>query len=60
MTDSHRAPSRHVSVWIDADAATVYGYVSNPVNLPQWAAGLADGAPRQVDGRWVVTSPMGR
>ena len=34
--------------------------MSDPRNLPAWAAGLADGVVELVDGEWVVTSPMGR
>jgi hypothetical protein len=51
--------SRHVSVWIDVSPATAYEYVSDPMNLPTWAAGLASGEIHLVDGSWVVTSPMG-
>lgn len=35
-------PSRHVTVWIDADPQTVYAVASDPKRLPEWAAGLAD------------------
>lgn len=58
MSDDHPA-SRHVSVWVDVDPATAYAYVSDPTNLPQWAAGLASGEVRRVDERWTVVSPMG-
>ena len=34
--------SRHLSVWIDATPEAVYAFASNPVELPRWAAGLAD------------------
>ena len=34
--------SRHLSVWIDATPEVVYAFASNPVELPRWAAGLAD------------------
>jgi uncharacterized protein YndB with AHSA1/START domain len=36
--------SRHISVWIDADADEVYAFASDPAQLPLWAAGLADPA----------------
>jgi hypothetical protein len=36
------APSRHVSVWIDAPPEAVYAFVSDPRHLHRWAAGLAD------------------
>lgn len=36
--------SRHLSQWIDVDAAAVYAFARDPDNLPRWAAGLADPA----------------
>ena len=51
--------SRHVSEWIERPASEVYEYVSDPVNLPQWAPGLGS-AVENVDGNWFVDSPMGR
>lgn len=51
-------PSRHVSITIDRPAADVYDFATNPVNLPQWAAGLASGV-ELVDGQWTADSPMG-
>lgn len=51
--------SEHLSVWVDRPADEVYSYVSNPVNVPQWAAGLGTSV-EQVDGRWVADSPTGR
>jgi hypothetical protein len=42
MTDDTTGSSLHVSQWIDADAAEVYAFAADPVNLPGWAAGLAD------------------
>jgi hypothetical protein len=50
--------SRHVSIEIDRPEAEVYAYVSNPANLPHWAAGLT-GSIEQVDGEWVANSPLG-
>lgn len=58
-TNTARADSRHVSVWIDVSPAVAYVYASDPTNLTQWAAGLANGEVNQVDGDWVVSSPMG-
>jgi hypothetical protein len=58
MTREH-PESRFVSVWIDVRPADAYGYICDPVNLPQWAAGLADGEVKQVGGVWLVASPMG-
>lgn len=61
MTASDNAPldSRHVSVWIETNPAAAYDYVSDPANLTQWAAGLANGEVRNVDGAWAVMSPLG-
>ena len=52
--------SIHVSTTIDRPAGEVYDYASNPVNLSNWAAGLAHEEVRLVDGQWVAQSPMGR
>jgi hypothetical protein len=51
--------SRHISTHIDRPAEAVYGYVSDPTRLPDWAPGLC-GSVSSVDGRWVAESPMGR
>ncbi|HSY16219.1 MAG TPA: SRPBCC family protein [Jatrophihabitantaceae bacterium] len=51
--------SRHLSITIEATAADVYRYASDPRNLPEWAAGLADRTVRRVDGQWIADSPMG-
>jgi uncharacterized protein YndB with AHSA1/START domain len=50
MTDM-AAHSVHLGIWIDRPAAEVYDYVSQPANLPTWAAGLGS-AIEQVEGRW--------
>jgi hypothetical protein len=52
------AVSRHISVPIDRPVAEVYEYARDPVNLPEWAAGLASGV-RRAGERWVADSPMG-
>jgi hypothetical protein len=61
MTASDNAPldSRHVSIWIETSPAAAYAYIADPTNLTQWAAGLADGEVRHVNGAWVASSPMG-
>ncbi len=38
----------------------MYAYASDPRNLSNWAAGLADREVELVDGVWVAESPMGR
>jgi hypothetical protein len=51
--------SRHLSTHIDRPAPEVYDYASNPANLPGWAPGLG-GSIEEIDGQWVMESPMGR
>lgn len=51
--------SVHLGIRIDRSAAEVYDYVSQPANLPEWAAGLA-GSIDFVEGRWVADSPLGQ
>lgn len=50
--------SRHLSGYIDRPAEEVYDFVSQPANLPRWAAGLGSSI-TEVEGRWVAESPMG-
>jgi hypothetical protein len=57
--DTVTMDSRHISTHIDRPAQEVYDYASNPLNLPDWAPGLASSVER-VDGQWIVESPMGR
>jgi hypothetical protein len=52
--------SVHVSTTIDRHVDVVYAYVTDPANLSNWAAGLADSPLRQIDGRWLADSPLGR
>jgi len=51
--------SQHISVSINRPADQVYEFVSNPENLPKWAAGLS-GSIKNVNGDWIAESPMGR
>jgi uncharacterized protein YndB with AHSA1/START domain len=46
-------------VHIDRPVDDVYDYLSDPANLPEWAAGLS-GTIELIEGQWVSTSPMGR
>lgn len=50
--------SLHISTHVDRPATEVYDYTSNPVNLPEWAAGLG-GSITQENGQWVANSPFG-
>ncbi|MFG2594033.1 SRPBCC family protein [Streptomyces sp. NPDC048438] len=51
--------TRHISIRIDRPADEVYDYASDPVHLPEWAAGLGRSI-EKTDGGWIVDSPMGR
>lgn len=51
--------SRHIAESISSPAATVYGYASDPANLPGWAPGLCSSV-QNVGGQWFAESPMGR
>jgi hypothetical protein len=50
--------SRILSVSIARPPKQVYGFVSNPENLPKWAMGLCRSV-RRADGGWIVETPAG-
>jgi len=52
--------SAHVATSIDRCADEVCAFVSDPRNLPAWAAGLAQSGVQLIDGGWIVESPLGR
>lgn len=52
------AESRHLSVPIRLSAEQVYRYVTDPANLPRWAAGLS-GSIQRIGDDWIADSPMG-
>lgn len=51
--------SRHLSVWIDAIPEAVYAFASNPVELPRWAAGLADPTLAESDVEFAARNEFG-
>lgn len=51
--------SRHLGVPIRRPAEQVYRYLTDPANLPAWAAGLS-GSIERVGDDWIADSPMGR
>ena len=51
--------TKHLTVWIDRQAAEVYEFTADPENLPRWARGLGDSA-ELVDGQWFVGTSSGR
>ena len=50
--------SRTLSVSIDCRPDRVYAFVSNPENLPRWAAGLCKSV-RKSDAGWIVETAQG-
>jgi hypothetical protein len=50
---------QHIAVSIERSPADVYGFASNPANLPLWAKGLS-GAIANVAGEWLADSPLGK
>lgn len=50
---------RHIGVSIERPPADVYGFASNPANLPLWAKGLS-GSIASVGGEWLADSPLGK
>lgn len=53
------APSRHISVWIDATPEVVYAFASDPAQLARWAAGLADPALSDADVEFAPRNEFG-
>jgi hypothetical protein len=51
-------PSRTVSVSIDCPPPQVYDFVSDPENLPRWAAGLGRSVSK-VNEQWIVQTSAG-
>ena len=53
--------TRHLGTRIERPSEVVYAYASDPRNLHDWAAGLADAEiTEDEDGHWFADSPMGR
>lgn len=50
--------ARHISQSIAAGPGVVAEFAGDPLNLPQWAAGLSAGI-RGESGSWITDSPMG-
>ena len=50
--------SRTLSVTVACPPRKVYEFVSNPENLPRWAAGLGKSV-RKSDVGWIVDTPQG-
>ena len=52
-------PLKHISVSIHCSPRKVYEFASNPENLPQWAAGVANATLKKSGNEWTTNSPMG-
>jgi hypothetical protein len=50
----------HVSVSINRPPADVYGFASDPRNLPRWAAGLVGSEVKKEGDEWVADAPFGK
>jgi hypothetical protein len=50
--------SRTLTVSIDCRPGKVYGFVSNPENLPRWATAFCKSI-RKSEGRWIMETPLG-
>lgn len=51
---------KHITISVGRSSADVYEFVSNPLNLPLWAAGLSEASLQKQGDEWVTDSPMGR
>jgi hypothetical protein len=51
---------QHISVYIDRPPSEVYGFASDPRNLPRWAAGLARSEIRKEGDEWLADAPFGQ
>jgi carbon monoxide dehydrogenase subunit G len=51
-------PSRTLSISIDRPPDEVYDFISNPENLPKWAAGLCKSVSK-TNADWIAETPQG-
>lgn len=52
--------SQHISIGIKRPMSEVYDFAADPLNLPNWAAGLAGSKVGRDGQQWFTESPMGR
>jgi hypothetical protein len=52
--------AQHLSIYIGRRPAEVYEFVSDPTNLPQWAAGLARSEVHRDGDEWIADAPFGK
>lgn len=53
-------PARQISVTIHRSPSDVYKFASQPQNITQWAAGLANSKLTASGAEWIAESPMGK
>lgn len=53
-------PAKYIHVSIKRPFERVYGFISNPENMPQWATGLSRSAMIPSGDAWIADSPMGK
>lgn len=51
---------KHISIYINRHPDDIYEFVSNPQNLPLWAAGLARSEVKKDGDSWVAEAPFGK
>ena len=52
-------PARTLTVSIAVPATTVYAFMADPLQLPQWARGLGAAPSPLADGAWRIETPAG-
>jgi hypothetical protein len=61
MNEKNKSPlSRVVTRQVACDWRRAYALAADPVRLPEWASGLADGVVTREGGHWVAQTPSGR
>jgi hypothetical protein len=53
-------PAKQITISINRPVADVYGFVSDPGNLPKWAEGLSRSTLTKSGDDWIADSPMGK
>jgi hypothetical protein len=51
---------QHISIYIDRCPNDIYAFVSNPPNLPLWAAGLTGSEITKDGDSWIAEAPFGQ
>lgn len=50
----------HISTYINCAPEKAYEFAANPVNLSQWAAGLAQSEVKKEGDSWIAQAPFGK